>query len=48
MLNQVEVAISAFDPCLRCASHSMGKMPLQLTVLDADGMVVAEHVKGAT
>ena len=48
MLNQVEVAIRAFDPCLSCATHAMGKMPLQLTVLDADGMVVAEHVKGAT
>jgi len=26
----------------------MGKMPLQLTVLDAAGKAVAEHVKGAT
>ena len=48
MLNQVEVAIRAFDPCLSCATHAMGKMPLQLTVLDAAGKVVAEHVKGAT
>jgi len=48
MLNQVEVAIRAFDPCLSCATHAMGKMPLQLTVLDAAGEVVAEHVKGST
>ena len=48
MLNQVEVAIRAFDPCLSCATHAMGKMPLQLTVLDATGKVVAEHVKGST
>jgi NAD-reducing hydrogenase large subunit len=48
MLNQVEVAIRAFDPCLSCATHSMGQMPLILTVLDATGKVVAEHVKGAT
>lgn len=47
MLNQVEVAIRAFDPCLSCATHSMGKMPLRLTVLDASGDVVAEHVKGS-
>jgi NAD-reducing hydrogenase large subunit len=48
MLNQVEVAIRAFDPCLSCATHAMGQMPLKLTVLDATGKVVAEHVKGAT
>lgn len=48
MLNQVEVAIRAFDPCLSCATHSMGRMPLKLTVLDAAGNVVAEHVKGST
>ena len=48
MLNQVEVAIRAFDPCLSCATHAMGKMPLKLTVLDASGKVVAEHAKGST
>ena len=48
MLNQVEVAIRAFDPCLSCATHSMGKMPLHLTVLDAAGKVIAEQVKGST
>jgi NAD-reducing hydrogenase large subunit len=45
MLNQVEVAIRAYDPCLSCATHSMGQMPLMLTVLDSEGHVVAEHVK---
>jgi NAD-reducing hydrogenase large subunit len=45
MLNQVEVAIRAYDPCLSCATHSMGQMPLILTVLDAAGNVTAEHVK---
>jgi len=48
MLNQVEVAIRAFDPCLSCATHAMGQMPLKLTVLDVSGKVVAEHVKGST
>ncbi|MDH3925773.1 MAG: Ni/Fe hydrogenase subunit alpha, partial [Xanthomonadales bacterium] len=47
MLNQVEVAIRAYDPCLSCATHSMGQMPLMLTVLNADGEVVAEHVKAS-
>ncbi|NNJ98052.1 MAG: Ni/Fe hydrogenase subunit alpha, partial [Gammaproteobacteria bacterium] len=27
LLNQVEVAIRAYDPCLSCATHAMGKMP---------------------
>ncbi len=47
MLNQVEVAIRAYDPCLSCATHAMGKMPLILEVLDADGKLIAEHVKDA-
>jgi NAD-reducing hydrogenase large subunit len=45
MLNRVEVAIRAYDPCLSCATHAMGQMPLILTVLDAAGAIVAEHVK---
>jgi NAD-reducing hydrogenase large subunit len=48
MLNQVEVAIRAYDPCLSCATHAMGQMPLILTVLDSSGQVIAEHVKEAT
>jgi NAD-reducing hydrogenase large subunit len=45
MLNEVEVAIRAFDPCLSCATHAMGRMPLILQMLDASGKVIAEHVK---
>ena len=48
MLNQVEVAIRAYDPCLSCATHAMGQMPLILTVLDANGGVISEHVKNST
>jgi NAD-reducing hydrogenase large subunit len=48
MLNQVEVAIRAYDPCLSCATHAMGQMPLILTVLDANGGVISEHVKNPT
>ena len=48
MLNQVEVAIRAYDPCLSCATHAMGQMPLILEVLDPEGNVIAEHVKEAT
>jgi len=34
LLNQVEVAIRAYDPCLSCATHAMGKMPLQIDLLN--------------
>ncbi|HUW36751.1 MAG TPA: Ni/Fe hydrogenase subunit alpha [Rhodocyclaceae bacterium] len=37
LLNHIEVAIRAFDPCLSCATHALGRMPLELTLLDADG-----------
>lgn len=30
VLNNIEVAIRAYDPCLSCATHAMGKMPLQV------------------
>ncbi|MGD2117790.1 MAG: Ni/Fe hydrogenase subunit alpha [Chromatiales bacterium] len=40
LLNQIEVAIRAYDPCLSCATHAMGKMPLQIDLLDSDGQLV--------
>jgi len=42
LLNHVEVAIRAYDPCLSCATHAMGRMPLVLEVHDAAGHVVGE------
>jgi NAD-reducing hydrogenase large subunit len=47
MLNQVEVAIRAYDPCLSCATHALGKMPLQLSVYDHEGTLIGEHFKNA-
>ena len=40
LLNHIEVAIRAFDPCLSCATHALGKMPLVVELLDADGTLV--------
>ena len=37
LLNHIEVAIRAYDPCLSCATHALGKMPLEVTLLAADG-----------
>ncbi|MDP2762617.1 MAG: Ni/Fe hydrogenase subunit alpha, partial [Sideroxyarcus sp.] len=40
LLNHIEVAIRAFDPCLSCATHALGKMPLEVELLDAEGGTV--------
>ncbi len=40
LLNAVEVAIRAYDPCLSCATHAIGKMPLEITLVDAEGKVL--------
>jgi NAD-reducing hydrogenase large subunit len=40
MLNRVEVAIRAYDPCLSCATHALGKMPLTVELYDAAGNLV--------
>ncbi|MCQ8118643.1 Ni/Fe hydrogenase subunit alpha [Methylomonas rosea] len=40
LLNNLEVAIRAYDPCLSCATHAVGKMPLQLELIDAEGKLV--------
>lgn len=34
MMNAVEVAIRAYDPCLSCATHALGKMPLEISLFD--------------
>ena len=40
LLNHIEVAIRAYDPCLSCATHALGQMPLDVTLLGADGSVL--------
>jgi len=37
LLNHIEVAIRAFDPCLSCATHALGRMPLEVELLDVEG-----------
>jgi NAD-reducing hydrogenase large subunit len=39
-LNMVEMAIRCYDPCLSCATHALGQMPLKIALLDAQGKVV--------
>jgi NAD-reducing hydrogenase large subunit len=45
MLNQVEVAIRAYDPCLSCATQALGKMPLKLEVYNHTGTLIDERFK---
>src|SRR5512139_2277732 len=33
MLNRVEAAVRAYDPCLSCSTHAIGQMPIYLEVL---------------
>lgn len=46
MLNQVEVAIRAYDPCLSCATQAMGKMPLKAELYNFKGELINEKFKG--
>lgn len=37
MLNRVEHAIRAHDPCLSCSTHAVGQMPLEISIYDHQG-----------
>jgi len=37
LLNHIEVAIRAYDPCLSCATHALGRMPLEVELVDCEG-----------
>ncbi len=40
LLNHIEVAIRCFDPCLSCATHAIGQMPLSVELIDGNGALV--------
>jgi len=40
MLNRVEAVIRAFDPCLSCATHAVGRMPLEVRLVAPDGSLL--------
>jgi NAD-reducing hydrogenase large subunit len=46
MLNRVEAVIRCYDPCLSCASHAFGAMPLLVELRDAGGRVVDRLGRG--
>ena len=45
LLNHIEVAIRAYDPCLSCATHALGQMPLDVTLVGPEGEVIDRVVK---
>jgi NAD-reducing hydrogenase large subunit len=40
MMNSIEVAIRAYDPCLSCATHALGQMPLEISLYDAGNNLI--------
>jgi len=40
MMNAVEVAIRAYDPCLSCATHAMGQMPLEVVLVNSNNAII--------
>jgi coenzyme F420-reducing hydrogenase alpha subunit len=46
MLNLVEMAFRAYDPCLGCATHAAGHIPLLVRVYDDRGDLVSRLSRG--
>lgn len=45
MLNRVEAVIRAFDPCLSCATHAVGSMPLEVQLVNSEGKLLDRIVR---
>jgi NAD-reducing hydrogenase large subunit len=45
MLNQVEVVVRAYDPCLSCATQALGQMALKVEVFNAKDELIDERIK---
>ena len=40
ILNRVEMAFRLYDPCCSCATHALGKAPLELSLRSTDGSLL--------
>jgi NAD-reducing hydrogenase large subunit len=40
MLNRVEAAIRAYDPCFSCSTHALGAMPMVIELREEDGALI--------
>jgi len=45
LLNHLEVAIRAYDPCLSCATHAVGQMGLVVQLIGPDGQLLEERAR---
>jgi F420-non-reducing hydrogenase large subunit len=49
LLNMVEMAFRAYDPCMACATHTLpGQMPLEVVIYDSKGEIadrITQHVE---
>jgi NAD-reducing hydrogenase large subunit len=48
LLNHIEVAIRAYDPCLSCATHALGQMPLDVALVGAQGELMDRLTRSHT
>ena len=42
ILNRVEAGIRCYDPCLSCSTHALGRMPLHIELINAEGEILDE------
>jgi NAD-reducing hydrogenase large subunit len=40
LLNRVEAAVRAHDPCLSCSTHAVGQMPIMIDIRDPEGNII--------
>ncbi len=46
LLNMVEMAFRAYDPCLSCATHSLpGKMPMEIRLKNKSGLLINKMIR---
>ena len=48
LLNHIEVAIRAYDPCLSCATHALGQMPLDVALVGPGGELMDRITRSHT
>jgi NAD-reducing hydrogenase large subunit len=46
LLNHIEVAIRAYDPCLSCATHAIGQMAMVVEIFDHQGRLIDRNIRG--
>jgi NAD-reducing hydrogenase large subunit len=45
MLNRIEAAVRAHDPCLSCSTHAVGQMPISVDLMDSKGQLIRTIVR---